>query len=162
MTIEEKKKRFSKRYDDLFDYLYRYVHFRIVNKTEAEDIVSVCFLHAYERLDVFDPKKGNLKQWLTGIAKNQMLMYWRRKKIFVDLDEIEEIAGDKNDQTDRIDASMKIEYVFDRLKEKDRVFLTMRHIDGLSHDEIAQEIGKQPAAVRKYFSRLNKRIQTYA
>ncbi len=162
MTLQEKKKHLSREYSDLFDYLYRYVCFRIGNRADAEDVVSVCFLQAYGRLNDFDPEKGNLKQWLTGVAKNQLLMYWRAQKTFIDLDEIAEMVGEDYDPTDRIDAMMKIEHLFDQLDEKDRVLLTMRYIDGLSHEQIAQEIGKQPAAVRQYFSRLNKRIQAYA
>ena len=162
MTLEEKKAHFAQKYSDVFDYLYRYVCFRIGNKAEAEDIISESFVQAHRKLDDFDPDKGNLKQWLTGIAKNNMLMFWRKKKTFVELDDIEQLEHDSHDEIDRIDAAMKIEHIFSQLEEKDRALLSMRHIDGMSHDEIAQQIGKQPAAVRKYFSRLHKRIQAYA
>lgn len=162
MTLRQKKLLFSRNYSDVFDVVYRYVCVRVRDRSDAEDVVSETFLQAYTRLSEFDPEQGNLRQWLIGIAKNKMLMYWRSKKTFVDLESLEEIIGGNERVAEQVGAKLELERIFDQLSEKERVLMIMRYVDQMTHEEIAEAIDKQPDAVRKYFSRLIQRLESYA
>lgn len=160
MNEQQKKALFAKSYSELFDYLYRYVCYRVPQREEAEDLVSEIFLQGYHRLNDFHPEQGQLRQWMTGIAKNKLLMYWRRRPVQVDLDSIPEIPDlVQGTALQFLDQSMLVERLLSHVSEDLKSLIAFRYVDGLSHEEIAQMIGKQPAAVRKCFSRLHKQLQ---
>ena len=162
MNHHKKKKLFSEEYSELFDYLYRYVCYRVPEREEAEDLVSESFLQAYHRLDDFDSDKGTLRQWLTGIAKNTLLMYWRRRSVQVDLDAIPELHDPQQEQiVCFLDQRLLVDQLLCQLSDDAKALVAFRYTDGLSHEEIAQLLGKHPAAVRKFFSRLHERLRNY-
>lgn len=160
MNEKDKKTLFLKEYSELFDYVYRYICFRVPQKEEAEDLVSEVFLQAYHRLSDFDAGKGNLRQWITGIAKNKLLMYWRRRVIHIDLDAIPERILSNNIHADfALDKTMLIERIFHDQCDDIKALLAFRYIDGLTYEEIALCVNKKPDSVRKFFSRLHKRLE---
>lgn len=150
---------FIREYPALFDYLYRYVCYRVVQKQDAEDIVSEVFTEALDNLDVFDPERGNLSQWLTGIARNKIRLHWRLKQPLTFIDEMLEDLSMTEIETDQIDEKLLVEKIMKDLPAEVKALLAMRYIDGLAHDEIAQMIGKTPAAVRQWFSRLHASLR---
>ncbi|QTN33291.1 sigma-70 family RNA polymerase sigma factor [Akkermansiaceae bacterium] len=82
-----------------------FVHSRVQNRADAEDIAQQVFISAYKGLDKFDTSKS-FEAWLIGIAKNRVLMHFRTSdrrqsaherfreecltRIGADLDEVEE------------------------------------------------------------------------
>lgn len=160
MKEHEKKREFASQYSDLFNYLYRYVCYRVPQREEAEDLVSEIFLQGYHRLHHFDSGKGNLKQWLTGIAKNKLLMYWRRRVVQVDLDNLPEIIDTQQSSALQfIDQRLLLEKLLNHVSADLQALIAFRYQDGLSYEEIAEMIGKQPDAIRKCFSRLHKKLK---
>ena len=160
MNEQEKKNLFLREYSNLFDYVYRYVCYRVPQREEAEDLVSETFLQAYHRLWDFDPSRGQLRQWLTGIAKNKLLMHWRRRVVRVGLDAVAEIPdGQEGETLALLDHKLIVEKLLDHVSDDMSALLAFRYVDGLSYEEIAEILGKEAAAVRKSFSRLHKQLQ---
>jgi len=160
MNEQEKKQLFSREYSELFDFVYRYVRYRLPQKEEAEDLVSEVFLQAYHKLSEFDPIKGGLRQWMTGIAKNKLLMHWRRRVVKVDLDSVGEITNEDDKQALAfLDSKLLVEKLLSHVSDDMKALLAFRYVDGLTFDDIAQVIGKEGTAVRQCFSRLHKKLQ---
>jgi RNA polymerase sigma-70 factor (ECF subfamily) len=58
-------------YDQAYESLYRYVHWRSGGLEElAEDVVQETWLVAVRRVRAFDPRQGSFLAWLRGIAAN--------------------------------------------------------------------------------------------
>ncbi len=155
MTYRTKYKLLVRKYPLLFDYIYRYVRYRLSLQQDAEDIVGEIFAEAIESLENFNPQRGNLQQWLTGIARNRLRQYWRFKKPVVVIDEQLENLICVEMPTETIDDQMLIEKITKGLSAETKALLALRYIDGLTHEEIAQIVGKSPAAVRQWFCRLH-------
>lgn len=68
------------------------------------------------------------------------------------LNELSEHAGDvwQNDPADRLGAEQELDRLLDRLPPLQQAVLLMLKRDGLSHGQIARELGISPFTVRKY------------
>ncbi|MCC6554988.1 MAG: hypothetical protein IT372_18600 [Polyangiaceae bacterium] len=52
-------------------FLLGYVRHLGFQRPDVEDIVQETLAGAYQNLDRFDPSRGDVREWLAGIAENQ-------------------------------------------------------------------------------------------
>ncbi|MGB2958716.1 MAG: RNA polymerase sigma factor [Bacteroidota bacterium] len=111
---------------------------------EAEDVAQSAFLKAYEKLDSYRPQ-FRFFSWIYRITVNESLNVLRYKKHFQRLEEgeaVTEAPAVEVDQTDRIqDALMG-------LKLDHRVVVILKHLQGLSYEEIATVLEISPTKVK--------------
>lgn len=156
MKITEKRKYFEEQYNELFPYIYKYVTYRIESIHDAEDLVSHIFLVAYEKIHQYNPKKGSLRQWITGVMKYTLFNYWRDKKIVVNLEEIDEYTFEQYKKNNNsIDSKIFWENISTVLPKNHFTILLLHYVDGFTHKEIAKITKKNHAAIRKTFSRIH-------
>jgi RNA polymerase sigma factor (sigma-70 family) len=55
-----------------------YVARRCDRAADVDDVVDETFLGALEAAERYDPRKGEVRAWLLGIARNQLGLLWRR------------------------------------------------------------------------------------
>ena len=161
MTLRAKQEQFAEEYSELFDFIYRYIYRRLFDRDEADDLVSETFLKAYRELERFDPERGALRAWLTGIAKHELLSHWRRKRPTVSL-EFEECLVDPSTGksfTDALDDRLLAEKMYAQLPAESKSLVALRYVDGLTYEEIAEVTGKEPSAMRQFFSRLHRALK---
>lgn len=152
---ETPNEQFTREYPELFAYISRFVAFRVPHAPSAEDIVSETFLYGYARLSTYRAERGSLRQWLTGIAKRKIADHWKRMRPSTDLLEALDVveAAERPSPDASIDASLAADRILSTLSPEARAILTLRFVDGLSHDEIARLVRKKPSTVRTFFSR---------
>ena len=164
MDIQQKHQQFEQSYPELFDYTYRYVRFRIYHTQEAEDLVADIFRMAYEKLDDFDEERGNLRQWITGIMRNKVVEYWRSRKINLPLEDVETTLLsfiNKHALEEQLDGDAFFEQLMEHLSLEQKALFTLRYVDGLTYEEIARQVKKQPGAIRNVFSRLHRKLRYF-
>lgn len=156
MDLNEKQRQFAREYRPLFDFLYRYVRYRVPNVPDAEDVVSDVFAQAYARLDAYEPLLGTLRQWTCGIARHAVATHWRTRRASVSLEAVAETIPELAvpSDADAVDHRLRAERALRGLHADAKALLAMRYEDGMTHAQIAEAIGKDPAAVRKFFSRV--------
>ncbi len=71
---------FSELYDYYFPKVYSYVSYHLSNKNEVEEIVSLTFLKALEKLSTFTWKGFSFSSWLYRIARNNIIDLFRKNK----------------------------------------------------------------------------------
>ncbi len=160
MRIDEKRADFEAQYDELFDLVYRYVAYRIPNRADAEDVVASTVEKAYRKLRQFDPVRGELRQWVSGIARNEVTAHWRRSRPMISLDQLGSVEDLSPSADEKLSDEMMVEHLTRHLPPEAKVLLTMRYVDDLTYKEIARCVNKRPAAVRKWFSRMHQRLST--
>lgn len=145
---------FERAYSGLYTKVFRYLRWRLSCREDAEEATSDVFVKALSGIDGYDETKGNLEQWVVGIAKRVLIDLWRKRRLVsVSLDSVEELS-ENEDVVDDLNAFVDGRAILEQVGEADRVMLVMRYVDGYSHEEIAAHVGKTSAAVRKYYSRL--------
>lgn len=154
---------FERHYHQHFDYVYRYCHFRLADPQAAEDVTSKTFLKAFENQNQYDPEKGNWKQWVTGIARHQILDYWKREKIplsLEDLEKAEHLLHTTQHPSNGLDSKLMLESMLRTIPANVHHLLILRYVDDMTYEDIAESTGKTPSAIRKLFSRLHKSLRS--
>jgi RNA polymerase sigma-70 factor (ECF subfamily) len=83
-------------YDLYVKKIYSYFFFRTSSKEISEDLTSICFTKAFEKIHQVDPKKGAFRSWLYQIAKNTLVDYFRSHKATAELSETENLKSKDN------------------------------------------------------------------
>jgi len=162
--IAATKKRDAEAFGSLYDVfvkkIYDFVYYKTLNKEVAEDIVSLVFTKAWQKIDQF--KEGNFAAWLYKIARNTIVDYYRQEKGNVNIDDCWDLS-DGHDFLAKVDTDLHLERlkeVFTTLNSRDRDILIMRFWQELSFAEIAERLDKKEGAVKMACGRALSHLQT--
>ena len=152
--------KFGEIFDKKKKKIYRFVFFRTHHKQTAEDITSVVFTKALEKIHSFNPQKGNFSSWLYQIARNSIIDHYRSRKETQNLEDAFDISTPSSLEKDT-DTALKLEEVkkyMQGLAPEQRNILIMRVWDGLSHKEIAAVLNITESASKMAFSRVMSKL----
>ena len=142
-------------FDAYYDRIYKYAYMLLLNREEAEDVTADTFLAAYESFGRYDKSRAAVATWLTRIAHNRAVNLMRsaayRTRTALPEDRAAPAA---EDAADRVDASVTVLWLYDRLKPEERELLNMRYVMELKDREIASLLGLPEKTVNKRFQRL--------
>jgi len=133
---------------------------RLRDRDDAEDAAQDTFLAAYQKLSALR-RPERFAPWLRAIAANVCRMRGRRLKL----------EGQHRDRTSR-EADLEsqpaetppalavaVNEALSTLPDTQRLPFVLRHIDGLSYDEIADFIGAETSTVRGRIHAAKKRLR---
>ena len=150
--------------------IFRLVLQVIHSREDAEDIVQESFVKAYLSLNTFKGQ-SSFYTWLYRIAYNMAIDYQRRSSrrggAPVELDEVHQTVTPADpgnidgpqDMLVRKEQAARISKVMGELSEDHRVVITLREIDGLSYDEIAEVTGVSKGTVMSRLHYARKKMQ---
>lgn len=155
---------FALLYDYYVKQIYRFIFFKVSNHEEAEDITSEIFLKVWHYIN-----NGNKVESFSGLlykmARNSIVDLYRSRA------KQPELLLDQNNQTNLSDQGdlkqglserteiNQIITCLRRLKQEYQEILTLRFIDDLKINEIAQITGKSRVAVRVTLHRALKKLK---
>jgi RNA polymerase sigma-70 factor (ECF subfamily) len=138
---------------DALDYLYsrhaddvlRFVQSIVRNRHDAEDVTQEVFTKLMRAIHRYEEREVPFAAWITRVARNAALDHVRARRQIP----VEEVRISENGQEE---TSFERLYAFKRalaaLPESQRQVLILRHIGGLSPNEIADRLGKTEASVQ--------------
>jgi RNA polymerase sigma-70 factor, ECF subfamily len=138
---------------------------------EVGDIVQEIFLAAARSASGFDPARASLAAWLTGIARRQVALYFRRRKRqpstnrCVSLDSYDAIlpsdpSGDPGADLAAEERAEQVRAALTRLPAGYEVLLITKYVDGASIEQIASADGCSAEAVRSRLARARRALRT--
>jgi RNA polymerase sigma-70 factor, ECF subfamily len=137
-------------YDHFRERIYKFIFFRVGHKELAEDILSDTFVKAWVRIqDISSPKA--LSSWIYSVAKNNVIDYYRVKKVTIDIAEVSEFLVDAANPIDSANLSVEHAHLLDILSsisEEQRLIIQYKFFEDLTNEEIASIMGKTEGAVR--------------
>ncbi len=113
---------------------------------DAEDLTQDSFLKVYKKRHLYNGSSG-LYTWTYQIARNTVLDALRRDKVQrrifwwneTDTEPDDFKATESGDEAlDRREQKQLLRRAMARLSEKDRLIITMRDLEGMSYDEVAE------------------------
>jgi len=122
----------------------------------ARDLAQEAFVQAYLKLDQLrDPGKfaGWLRQIVTNVHHN---LRRRREVTTVALDEATEAVDPRGPS----EIEVVVREALGRLREPERLALTLHYINGYSHAEIGEFLGVRPEAVKTRLARARQHLRT--
>lgn len=121
----------------------------------AEDLVANTFANVWQKM-VEGLEIGNFKAYLYQSVRNECLVFLRNKKETVGLENILDVDEETIDTSER---DAKIWKAIDQLPEKCRQVFLLSKRDGLSNEEIAQEMGISIKTVKNQMTKALSRLR---
>lgn len=161
----------------LFQHRLYHVCYRMLSsREEAQDIAQEAFVRAYSNLHTFDQKR-KFSTWIFRIATNLCIDRIRKKKPDYSLDA--QVPGTEGldmysqiaaadelpeDEVERMETQERVQYEIGRLPEKYRSVITLRYMEELPLQEIADildlPLGTVKTRVHRGRDALRKQIGT--
>ena len=153
-------------YDRYQPQIYRFIYLKVNSREEAEDLTHQVFLQSWQKISAYRFRGFPFSSWLYRIARNEIIDYYRTKKISIDIKDItieanpEFVSG--NPAPTKIDAILNIEKVREAVKKlgpTEQDIIIFRFVEDLSPQEVADIIDKTPEAVRLIQHRAIKNLR---
>ncbi len=153
---------------EFYPRIYRMVRAMVYGSgLDPEDLTQDSFLKVYKKRHMYNGT-SSLYTWTYQIARNTVLDALRRNKlqrrIFFwtesETQPDEFSANETGDQTlDRREQQQMLRKALARLSEKDKLIITMRDLEGMSYDEIAEIENLAPGTVKSRLFTARQRLK---
>jgi RNA polymerase sigma-70 factor (ECF subfamily) len=129
-----------------------------LDEIESLDLAHEAVMRIYDSLDKYDPEKGTLGMWFSGILRNLILQYREgRMRPYILNDDMEQAHGKKEGPQVGQTVSKEIgEFVLksvESLPEIYREVVRLRYVDGLDLKAIAKKLKVPLGTVKARLSR---------
>lgn len=138
---------FDEIYNEYYNIVFSYIISRVKDESLAEDLAAALWRKVFEKLAIFDDSKGILRQWLFGIARNEINMHYRLYYVrkFLSLTNFEEsVPSDEKEVSLQLEDetnSRKLLEAMSALKSKERDIVALKFYSGLNNRQIASLAG---------------------
>jgi RNA polymerase sigma-70 factor, ECF subfamily len=152
----------------LMGELYRPIYFYLRKRTgrteAADELCQTVFLKVFEKIDTYQSDKARLETWVFTIARHTLIDYYRQYKELEEMPDIAAIdtASNTAGEAERRDVEIQVARLLKSLPEDMAEVVTLRALDEMSYESIAELIGKTPEAIRQIYSRALSRLRELA
>ena len=138
-------------YEENFGRIYRYIVFKIGERTEAEDMTQQVFLSAFKSISSYKWKGVPFSAWLFRIAHNRIVDFLRKKakRLTVPLDE--SLASGGSNPGLEAERNLEIADLVSaarQLTDAQQEVISLRFAGGLPIAEVARIMGKSQGAIK--------------
>ena len=152
-AIEGDANAFGVLYSRHLDAIYRHVYFRVADVSLAEDLTEEVFVRAWTGMSKYKPQGHRFTSWLYRIAQNLIVDHYRKhsRRPQVDDPETELLPDSQLLPEDQISFQQDFEGLANAVQQlgsDEQQVIILRFVEGLSHREVAEVIGKSEGASR--------------
>ena len=131
---------FERLYRSSRDDVYAYVAGLLRDRAAAEEVTAVAFERAYRKRSRFDPRRGEPRAWLFGIARNAALDELRRRGRQA------ELLAEPTDQMPRPgepvdERRLSVAAGLETLTAGERELIALKYFAGLDNADLARVLG---------------------
>ena len=145
-------------YDRYSLFVYRKCLLITGSEVDAQDLTQEIWIKVYFTLDKFR-FESNFSTWVSRITVNRCINYLKKRGKFVSSDDIEEI---ENGSLPDINDSLDVTKLLSRLSIGTKALLSLKYVEGLSYEEIAEATGIGVSAVKMRIARAKKELIKYS
>lgn len=127
--------------------ILRYMHYRVAPDL-AEDLTADVFVRVFRNLR---SQRGSFPAWLFRIAENVVIDHRRSaavRKQKVMQEPIEQYEDVQPSVDETVAARVDLEAAMDQLSDDQRRLITLKFLEGLGNDDVAQVMNRSVGAVR--------------
>lgn len=159
---------FGQLYDRYVDMVYRYVLFRVGDRSLAEDVTSETFLRAFRRISSVSYQGRDVGAWFVTIARNLVLDHVKssRYRLEVTTAEVAEsqhgpngpMSGGPEHEVVAAAVNAELMRCVHELNSDQRECIMLRFLHGLSVAETAAAMGRNEGAIKALQHRAVRRL----
>ncbi len=165
--IEGDETAFAELYEQYAKPIYRYIYFRIGSEPHAEDLMQEVFVKFVGVAVRLKKKPQNVNAYLYKIARNLITDHYRENAKHENV-EISSVENHDNLQiSGHEEKYVEVGFLAEAIKELKPVWqeiIILKHIEGMTHEEIAQALGKSSTYIRvnlhRALAELRKKLDT--
>ena len=172
MRTSHDEQAFARLYDEYIVSIYRFIYSKISSKEQAEDVASETFMRLWQMIQRGE-EVHHVRGMLYRIARNLIIDTYRRRQSASIVGPVTFQEGETSTDTEAqlsdagkgsrvIEARADVALLMDQiaqLKEDYQDVLTLRLMEDLPFQDIAEALGKEVGAVRVLFHRAVKALQ---
>ncbi|AET69193.1 RNA polymerase sigma factor, sigma-70 family [Desulfosporosinus orientis DSM 765] len=142
LSLHEDDDAFAELYRTYFSRVYNYLHYRVNDVHDADDLTSQVFIKIYTKFKYYCSETAPLSVWVFSIARNTVTDYYRcrGRKAYVYLEEGVELV-DSCCSLEEAAAAAEMRRHLRRalalLSQREREIIALKFWSGLSNREIA-------------------------
>ncbi len=139
------------------------------NRAIAEDLNQETWLEAMDGIDQCDATRGSFRNWLFGIARKRVALYYRRHALagnatsasgqFEESAQWGETSVLPEDVLEQVERVSVVRAAILLLPDDRREVLLGKYVEGFSVETIAGRIGRTPKAVESLLSRTRQQMR---
>ena len=148
-------------YTQYRDKVFGFVRSKIVNQTEAEDIVQTVFLKVYSNLDKYDEIKASFSTWIYIITRNTVYDYLKDKRDHPVIELIENTVYSAEEPDDSLlnqEALEELARALQKLPQNQRDIIILIYYKNLDRRKVAEMFGMTYGQVRYLHDKAMKRL----
>lgn len=150
-------------YDRYVDVVYRYVLFRVGDRTLAEDVTSETFLRALRSIGSISYQGRDVGAWFVTIARNIVFDHVKSSRYRLEVstaepDDNRQVASGPEQEVLTDAANAELLRCVAQLGDDQRECITLRFIQGLSVAETAAKMGRNEGAIKALQHRAVRRL----
>jgi len=123
---------------------------------DAEDVLQETFLEVVRSIKQYRGE-GHLWGWIRQIAASKALMRIRRNQVRATEELHEEAAAGPGGPG--VPARVDLERAFERLSETSRAVVWLHDVEGYTHEEIAEQMGRTVSFSKSQLARAHARLR---
>ena len=154
---------------ELYNYFFPLVYKRIMYLTHSEEVadevISKVFMQVHVHLDQFNEARGSFFQWMLGITKNEIAMYFRQAKqrqTNVSIDEDFELMSDAEGPEElalKSERHQQLREAIEKLTAQEQKVIKMKYWLDMPNKDIATELNITPNNVAVINTRAQKKLR---
>ena len=148
-------------YAQYYSKVMGYIHARIRNRADAEDLCSDVFEKVQRKLAEFDPAKASVSTWIFTITRNTVIDHYRRSKPTEELDENLSDSLEIDESLLNTETLSELAGALRALPEELRDLIVLRYYDGKPLTEVAEIMGLSYGAVKLWHQSALVKIRRY-
>jgi RNA polymerase sigma-70 factor (ECF subfamily) len=146
---------FGALYDRYVDLIFRYIYYRVGDRTLAEDLTSETFVRALRRISTFSWQGRDFGAWLVTIARNLVADHYKSARVRLEMPTADLLgagadrpaAGPEGEVLDSMNNAALLDAVR-QLGSDQQECVVLRFLEGLSVHETALAMGRKEGAVK--------------
>jgi RNA polymerase sigma-70 factor (ECF subfamily) len=144
---------FGQLYDRYVDTVFRFIYFRVNDRSLAEDFTSETFLRALRRIGTISYQGRDIGAWFVTIARNIVLDHLKSARHRLETPTADTIEGRDHAQSTEaavLDTlqSERLMAAVNQLGDEQRECVLLRFVQGMSVSETAAIMGKNDGAIK--------------
>ena len=144
---------FGQLYDRYFDVVFRFVYFRVNDRTLAEDFTSETFLRALRRITTISYQGRDIGAWFVTIARNIVLDHLKSARHRLETPTANTIEGHNPAPSTEAAVlaslqSQRLMQAVAKLGDEQRECIVLRFVQGMSVSETAAIMDKNDGAIK--------------
>lgn len=145
---------FEKLYKNYKNLVYKIAYSILKNSHDSEDIVQIVFEKIYS-INKDKLPTSYEASWLYSVTKNETINYLKKKKSYVELEDIYEIEDDNN-KINKLINKDSYNRLISKLNDSEKEIVSLKILANLSFEEIGKILDKPTGTIKwKYYKSVN-------